>query len=115
MARQGDHLHLERRINRHRKTMGLKATRDVWRHLMGPDTIVASDRAIAELHRGAACLNDQRIRRRTKATDREIGKIDGLEATVREIEKGVTPQWHYEVPGDGAQWTPHWPLVQCVP
>ena len=262
MARQGDHLHLERRINRHRKTMGLKATRDVWRHLMGPDTIVASDRAIAELPRGgdmpdrvqtaymhldqpapplaeleqflaqgpppiyagfgsmprqdqigiidrvvtaarhsgqrlvigrfwnavsghsktgdiffiskyphhhlfprmaavvhhggagttavsarcgtpqivvphildqyywgervyraalgpkpiwrsrltaprlataiAACLNDQRIRRRTKATAREIGKIDGLEATVREIEKGVTPQWHYEVPGDGA-------------
>lgn len=43
----GDRVYLDRLVGAHRKKLALEPTRNVWRHMMGADTIVASDRAIS--------------------------------------------------------------------
>jgi len=42
-----DQFNITRLINSHRRKLGLKLIRDAWRHVMGRQVIVASDRAIA--------------------------------------------------------------------
>jgi UDP:flavonoid glycosyltransferase YjiC (YdhE family) len=49
LAGMVDKLNLTRLINIHRKTLGLAPVQDAWRHILGRNVIVASDRAVAEV------------------------------------------------------------------
>ncbi len=49
-----DRLNLTRIINRERKKLGLGRVKDAWRHVLGQDVIVASDRVIGEIPPDAA-------------------------------------------------------------
>jgi UDP:flavonoid glycosyltransferase YjiC (YdhE family) len=44
-----DRIYLDRLVGSHRKKLRLAPIRNAWRHMLGPDPIVASDRAIATL------------------------------------------------------------------
>jgi UDP:flavonoid glycosyltransferase YjiC (YdhE family) len=48
-----DKLNLTRLINVNRKKLGLAPVHDAWRHILGRDVIVASDRAVAEVPKDA--------------------------------------------------------------
>ena len=49
LATLGDRVYLDRLVAGQRKKLGLNPTRSAWRHMMGSDTIVASDRAISRI------------------------------------------------------------------
>ena len=49
LAGMFDKLNLTRLINVNRKKLGLAPVHDAWRHILGRDVIVASDRAVAEV------------------------------------------------------------------
>jgi UDP:flavonoid glycosyltransferase YjiC (YdhE family) len=49
LAGMFDKLNLTRLINVNRKKLGLDPVQDAWRHILGRDVIVASDRAVAEV------------------------------------------------------------------
>ncbi len=63
----------------------------VYRTALGPEPIRRSRLTARGLTTAIeASLNDQRIHKCTEAIAREIGRVDGLATTVREIENGVT-------------------------
>ena len=71
-----DKLNLTRLININRKKLGLGPVQDAWRHILGRDVIVASDRAVAEVPRDAEVPCTQTGYMHLKQPDQDLPDLE---------------------------------------